>query len=44
MDQRNLYDTLRMMAVTDGPLLFNKVDGVILVISCGKTEIEGALK
>lgn len=39
-----LFDTPPMMAVTDGQLLSNKVDGVILVISSGKTEIEGALK
>jgi capsular exopolysaccharide synthesis family protein len=39
-----LFDTPPVLAVTDGQLLSNKVDGVILVISSGKTEIEAAVK
>jgi capsular exopolysaccharide synthesis family protein len=39
-----LFDTPPVLAVTDGQLLSNKVDGVILVVSSGKTEIEAALK
>jgi capsular exopolysaccharide synthesis family protein len=39
-----LFDTPPVLAVTDGQLLSNKVDGVILVVSSGKTEIEAAVK
>ena len=39
-----LFDTPPIMAVTDGQLLAHRVDGVILVISSGKTEIEAAVK
>lgn len=39
-----LFDTPPILAVTDGQLLANKCDGVILVISSGKTDKEGALK
>ncbi|MBN3553996.1 CpsD/CapB family tyrosine-protein kinase [Fictibacillus nanhaiensis] len=39
-----LFDTPPVLAVTDGQVLSNKVDGVLLVISSGKTEIEGAVK
>jgi capsular exopolysaccharide synthesis family protein len=39
-----LFDTPPVLAVTDGQLLSNKVDGVILVVSSGKTEIEAAMK
>ncbi|RZT21367.1 capsular exopolysaccharide synthesis family protein [Fictibacillus sp. BK138] len=39
-----LFDTPPIMAVTDGQLLANRVDGVILVISSGKTEVEAAIK
>ncbi|WP_246625161.1 CpsD/CapB family tyrosine-protein kinase [Fictibacillus nanhaiensis] len=39
-----LFDTPPVMAVTDAQLLSNKVDGVILVVSSGKTQIEGAVK
>jgi capsular exopolysaccharide synthesis family protein len=39
-----LFDTPPIMAVTDAQLLAHRVDGVILVVSSGKTEIEGAVK
>lgn len=39
-----LFDTPPIMAVTDAQLLAHRVDGVILVISSGKTEIEAAVK
>jgi capsular exopolysaccharide synthesis family protein len=39
-----LFDTPPIMAVTDGQLLAHRVDGVILVVSSGKTEIELAIK
>jgi capsular exopolysaccharide synthesis family protein len=39
-----LFDTPPINAVTDAQLLSHRVDGVILVISSGKTEIEGAIK
>ncbi|ANC78803.1 capsular biosynthesis protein [Fictibacillus phosphorivorans] len=39
-----LFDTPPLIAVTDGQLLAHHVDGVILVVSSGKTEIESATK
>lgn len=39
-----LFDTPPIMAVTDGQLLAHRVDGVILVVCSGKTEIEVAMK
>jgi capsular exopolysaccharide synthesis family protein len=39
-----LFDTPPLLAVTDGQLLSNKIDGVILVVASGKTEIEDAVK
>jgi capsular exopolysaccharide synthesis family protein len=39
-----LFDTPPILAVTDGQLLSSKVDGVILVISSGKTEVNSAIK
>lgn len=39
-----LFDTPPIMAVTDAQLLSHRVDGVILVVSSGKTQIEGAVK
>lgn len=39
-----LFDTPPVLAVTDGQLLSSKVDGVILVVSSGKTEVEAAIK
>ncbi|MDR7073329.1 CpsD/CapB family tyrosine-protein kinase [Fictibacillus barbaricus] len=39
-----LFDTPPVLAVTDGQLLSHKVDGVILVVSSGKTEIDAAVK
>jgi capsular exopolysaccharide synthesis family protein len=39
-----LFDTPPVLAVTDGQLLSSKVDGVILVVSSGKTEVEAAVK
>jgi capsular exopolysaccharide synthesis family protein len=39
-----LFDTPPVLAVTDAQVLSNKVDGVILVVSSGKTQIEGAVK
>ena len=39
-----LFDTPPLLAVTDGQLLAHHVDGVILVVSSGKTEIESATK
>jgi capsular exopolysaccharide synthesis family protein len=39
-----LFDTPPIIAVTDSQLLAHRVDGVILVVSSGKTQIEGAVK
>ncbi|WP_137790971.1 CpsD/CapB family tyrosine-protein kinase [Bacillus sp. E(2018)] len=39
-----LFDTPPIMVVTDAQVLAHRVDGVIMVISSGKTEIESALK
>jgi capsular exopolysaccharide synthesis family protein len=39
-----LFDTPPVLAVTDGQLLSNRCDGVILVLSSGKTQNEAALK
>lgn len=39
-----LIDTPPILAVTDAQILANKCDGSILVLSSGKTEIEGAKK
>nr|WP_309098421.1 CpsD/CapB family tyrosine-protein kinase [Fredinandcohnia onubensis] len=39
-----VFDTPPVLAVTDGQVLANKVDGVVLVVSSGKTETEAALK
>jgi capsular exopolysaccharide synthesis family protein len=39
-----LFDTPPIIAVTDAQLLSHRVDGVILVIASGKTEVESAVK
>lgn len=39
-----IFDTPPVLAVTDAQILSNKCDGVILVVSSGKTEIEEAAK
>ena len=39
-----IFDTPPVLAVTDGQIMANKCDGVILVVSSGKTEIEEATK
>ncbi|MFS0821465.1 CpsD/CapB family tyrosine-protein kinase [Bacillus sp. 1P02SD] len=39
-----VFDTPPVLAVTDGQVLANKVDGVVMVVSSGKTETEAALK
>jgi capsular exopolysaccharide synthesis family protein len=39
-----LFDTPPMLAVADPQILANKVDGAILVVSSGTTEIEQAVK
>lgn len=39
-----LFDTPPMLAVTDAQVLANKCDGVVLVVSSGKTDKEEALK
>lgn len=39
-----VFDTPPVLAVTDGQVLANKVDGVVVVVSSGKTETEAALK
>ncbi len=39
-----LFDTPPIMIVTDAQVLAHRVDGVIMVISSGKTEIESAIK
>lgn len=39
-----LFDTPPIMVVTDAQVLAHRVDGVIMVISSGKTEIESAIK
>jgi len=39
-----VFDTPPVLAVTDGQVLANKVDGVVLVVSSGKTETDAALK
>lgn len=39
-----IFDTPPVLAVTDAQILANKCDGVILVVSSGKTEIEEATK
>ncbi|MEH7225229.1 CpsD/CapB family tyrosine-protein kinase [Bacillus sp. JJ1566] len=39
-----IFDTPPTLAVTDAQILANKTDGVVLVVSSGKTETEAALK
>lgn len=39
-----VFDTPPVLAVTDGQVLANQCDGVVLVVSSGKTENEAALK
>ena len=39
-----IFDTPPVLAVTDAQVLANKCDGVVLVVSSGKTETESALK
>lgn len=39
-----LFDTPPVLAVTDAQILSNTVDGVVLVVSSGKTELESAKK
>ncbi|MCD7034593.1 CpsD/CapB family tyrosine-protein kinase [Metabacillus sp. GX 13764] len=39
-----IFDSPPILAVTDAQVLANLVDGVVLVVSSGKTEIEGAKK
>ncbi|GAE46925.1 tyrosine-protein kinase EpsD [Mesobacillus boroniphilus JCM 21738] len=39
-----VFDTPPVLAVADAQILANKCDGVILVVSSGKTEIEEAAK
>ncbi len=39
-----VFDTPPVLAVTDGQVLANKLDGVVMVVSSGKTEIEAATK
>lgn len=39
-----IFDTPPVLAVTDAQILANKCDGVILVVSSGKTEVEEAAK
>ncbi|WP_396653316.1 CpsD/CapB family tyrosine-protein kinase [Metabacillus idriensis] len=39
-----LFDTPPVLAVTDAQILSNAVDGVVLVVSSGKTELESAKK
>lgn len=39
-----IFDTPPVLVVTDAQILANKCDGVVLVVSSGKTENEGALK
>ncbi|MTH54501.1 polysaccharide biosynthesis tyrosine autokinase [Bacillus mangrovi] len=39
-----IFDTPPVLAVTDAQVLANQVDGVVLVVSSGKTEIERAQK
>ncbi|MDQ0232744.1 capsular exopolysaccharide synthesis family protein [Metabacillus malikii] len=39
-----ILDTPPVLAVTDGQVLANQADGVVLVVSSGKTEIESAKK
>ncbi|WP_411334082.1 CpsD/CapB family tyrosine-protein kinase [Metabacillus indicus] len=39
-----IFDTPPVLVVTDAQILSNAVDGVVLVISSGKTELEGAVK
>ena len=39
-----VFDSPPLLAVTDGQVLANKVDGVVMVVSSGKTETEAALK
>ncbi|RSD27256.1 CpsD/CapB family tyrosine-protein kinase [Mesobacillus subterraneus] len=39
-----IFDTPPVMAVTDSQILSNKCDGTILVVSCGKTLTEEAIK
>lgn len=39
-----VFDTPPVLAVTDGQVLSNKLDGVVLVVSSGKTETDAALK
>lgn len=39
-----IFDTPPVLVVTDAQILSNAVDGVVLVVSSGKTELEGAKK
>ncbi|KEZ48835.1 CpsD/CapB family tyrosine-protein kinase [Metabacillus indicus] len=39
-----IFDTPPVLVVTDAQILSNAVDGVVLVVSSGKTELEGAIK
>lgn len=39
-----IFDTPPVLAVTDAQILANKCDGVVLVVSSGKTEKDAALK
>lgn len=39
-----IFDTPPVLAVTDASVLANKTDGVVLVVSSGKTENDSALK
>jgi capsular exopolysaccharide synthesis family protein len=39
-----LFDTPPVLAVTDAQILANRCDGVVLVVTSGKTQNEGALK
>ncbi|MEH7383518.1 CpsD/CapB family tyrosine-protein kinase [Bacillus sp. JJ1533] len=39
-----VFDTPPVLAVTDGQVLANKVDGVVMVVSSGKTETDAAIK
>ena len=39
-----VFDTPPVLAVTDPQIISNKCDGVVLVVSSGKTNREGAVK
>jgi protein-tyrosine kinase len=39
-----IIDTPPVLAVTDGQVLANKTDGVVLVVKSGQTEVEAAIK